>query len=159
MKFLAAAKINLFLKIINKRNDGYHNIFTGVTFVNLYNEIIITPSNKNSIVYSGPFAPIKGFFQNDLVNKIFKYLFKEERRGFFVKIEIKKNIPSGAGLGSASADAAAIIRGLNALKLVNFITDYKTLSFIGADIPICLKSKDCIAEGIGEKIFFKIDFP
>ena len=72
MKVLAPAKLNLFLKVINKRNDGYHNICTGVTFLNLYDEIDIFLSKKNSIVYSGPFAPRKGYFTNDILKKLLK---------------------------------------------------------------------------------------
>ena len=61
MKVLAPAKLNLFLKVVNKRSDGYHNVKTGVTFLNLYDEIIIKPSpdNKNTIDYVGKFAPNK----------------------------------------------------------------------------------------------------
>jgi len=159
MKVLAPAKLNLFLKIINKRNDGYHNICTGVTFLNLYDEIYITPSNKNSIVYSGQFSPSRGYFSNDVLKKLLKYLYTKKKEKFFVKIKVKKNIPTGSGLGSASASAAALIRGLKELKLINLIINKKNLAQISADIPMCLKSKDCIASGIGEKISFTKIFP
>ena len=51
------AKINLFLKIINKRDDGYHNIRTGITFIDLYDEISVQPHNKFEVIYTGKFAP------------------------------------------------------------------------------------------------------
>ena len=51
------AKINLFLKIVNKRDDGFHNIRTGITFINLYDEITVNPHNKFEVNYIGLFAP------------------------------------------------------------------------------------------------------
>ena len=53
------AKINLFLKNINKREDGFHNIRTGITFIDLYDEVIVKPHNKFEVEYVGPFAPNK----------------------------------------------------------------------------------------------------
>ena len=159
MKVLAPAKLNLFLKVINKKNDGYHNICTGVTFLNLYDEIDIFLSKKNSIVYSGPFAPRKGYFTNDILKKLLKFLYIKKKDRFFVTIKVKKNIPTGSGLGSASACVAAVIRGLRELKLFTQLINKKNLAQIGADIPMCLKSQDCIAKGIGEKISFTKMFP
>ena len=56
------AKINLFLKIINKREDGFHNIRSGITFVDLYDEITVTPHNSFEVIYSGAFAPKNNIF-------------------------------------------------------------------------------------------------
>lgn len=159
MKVLAPAKLNLFLKVINKRNNGYHNICTGATFLNLCDEIDISLSKKNSIVYSGPFAPRKGYFANDILKKLLKFLYTKKKERFFVKIKVKKNIPTGSGLGSASACAAALIRGLKELKLFTQLINKNNLALIGADIPMCLKSQDCIVKGIGEKISFTKMFP
>ena len=51
------AKINLFLKIINKRDDGYHNIRSGITFIDLFDEITVQPHSKFKVIYTGNFAP------------------------------------------------------------------------------------------------------
>ena len=51
------AKINLFLKIINRRDDGFHNIRTGITFIDLFDEITVQPHNKFKVIYTGNFAP------------------------------------------------------------------------------------------------------
>ena len=158
MKILAPAKLNLFLKVVNKRKDGYHNIKTGVTFLNLYDEVLIETSRKkqNYINYFGPFAPKRKKFNNDIIKKLLRFIYFEEKKKFYLKIKIKKNIPFNSGLGGASADAAAILRALYKLKIISKKMDVKKMSLIGADIPMCLKSKDCIAEGIGEKINYKI---
>lgn len=158
MKIITPAKINLYLKIINKREDGYHNICSGVTFVDLYNELEINLSNKNSIKYLGPFAPVKGFFDNDIITKIIEYFNQQSSVNFCLDIKIKKNIPYGSGLGSSSADAAAIIRSLIDLNIIKSKINYNDISFIGADIPMCIKSRDCIINGKGEKIIFNNDF-
>ena len=57
----APAKINLFLRVLNKRKDGYHNIRSSITFINLFDEIEIKQSNKTTINYSGFFRPDVGF--------------------------------------------------------------------------------------------------
>ncbi len=152
MSYNAKAKLNLFLGIKKKKDDGYHNIHTGVTFLNLHNEISISRSKKNFISYTGPFAPKNRFYKDDILYKVIKLLNINEKKKLKINIKIKKNIPTGAGLGSASADAAALLRGLKKLKLIKKIPDNTYLSLIGADIPMCIKSRDCIATGIGEKI-------
>ena len=58
----APAKINLFLHILNKRDDGYHNIKSGITFINLFDEISIKRNNSMIIQYSGAFKPASRFF-------------------------------------------------------------------------------------------------
>ena len=111
------AKINLFLKIINKRNDGYHNIRSGVTFLDLCDEISIEVSDTQTIKYSGPFQPLLGIFENDIIIKTLNSL--EFATHIKLNIKIKKNIPTQAGLGSASTNAAGLIKGLKILGIVN----------------------------------------
>ena len=67
---LAPAKLNLFLRVLDKRKDGYHNIRSGITFINIFDEIMITKnSKKTSVSYSGPFMPKENFY-NDCIIKI-----------------------------------------------------------------------------------------
>lgn len=152
MKFFAPAKLNLFLKINHKNRNGYHDIYSCATFINLFDEINIKFSKKNSIIYKGKFSPPKGYFSKDIIKKILLLLKNEEKKQRCLQIEIKKNIPYGAGLGGASADAAAVLRGLRKMKILKKIMSKNELSKIGADIPMCLHSKNCLIQGIGEKI-------
>ena len=161
MKFIAQAKVNLNLKVNYKRKDGYHDIATAVTFIDLHDEITINRSkiNKNSITYTGEFAPLKGRFNSDVTTKLLKFLYKNEKKKFFLNLNIKKNIPYGSGLGGGSADAGSIIRGLKKLKIINKKLDNKKLSLVGSDIPMCIKSRDCFAFGLGEILYYNIKFP
>ena len=104
----APAKINLFLKILDKRNDGFHNIRTGINFLNLQDEVSITIDNKNSITYTGPFKPDTNLFYEDIIVKVLNNI--KLKKNVALKINIKKNIPWQAGLGSASSDGAAFIK-------------------------------------------------
>ena len=75
-----------------------------------------------------------------------------------MRFKIKKNIPWQAGLGSASTDAAALIKGFQKLGLIKK-TSNELLSKIGADVPVCYYGKNCIATGIGDNINKSVNFP
>ena len=142
------AKINLFLKIINKREDGFHNIRTGITFIDLYDEVIVKPHNKFAVEYVGPFAPNKKTFDDCIIKKLFSYLNIDAPKLLFT---ISKNFPYQAGLGSASSNAATVIKILENLELIvkKNILEYVNL---GADIPIFLHQRDALIRGKGELI-------
>ena len=147
----APAKINLFLHILNKREDGYHNIKSGITFINLFDEVCIKKNNSMIIQYSGTFKPAQDFFKDCIIKKTIKFLNLDNKTN--LEINIKKNIPIQSGLGSASSNAAALIKGLEKLKIIKMNKDYKFYSKLGADIPVFLYGKNALVEGIGEKIF------
>ena len=84
----APAKINLFLRIINQRADGYHNIRSGITFLDLYDEVNIKVSNTKSLKYSGPFKPHLNFFENDIIIKTLDLL--NLKQNIKLKLNIKK---------------------------------------------------------------------
>ena len=159
MKFIAKAKINLYLKIYNKRKNGYHNIRSRVTFLDLYDEITITKSKikKNKIQYSGPFAPSSGKYKNDIIIKLLNFLYTIEKKQFFLNIKIKKNIPNGSGLGGASANAASVMNYLRITKTIKSNVTNKDLVSVGSDVPMCLKSKNCSISGIGENIKYNFN--
>ena len=138
----------MFLRILGQKKNNYHNIRTGITFLNLYDEIKISCSARNSLSYSGPFKPTAQKFENDILIKSLKYISLKRKTKF--NVEIKKNIPWEAGLGSASTNAASFIKGLQKLDLIKTI-DNDSLSQIGADVPVCYYGKNCIATGMGEK--------
>tara|TARA_Y100001970_G_scaffold170853_1_gene208832 strand:+ start:291 stop:1127 length:837 start_codon:yes stop_codon:yes gene_type:complete len=142
------AKINLFLKIINKRKDGYHNIRTGVTFLNLHDEISIEPHQNFKVIYSGKFSPKNNKFNDCIITKLFGFLKIDPPN---VLISINKNFPYQAGLGSASSNVATVIKILENLEILERknIFDYVNL---GSDIPIFLNQKDSIVRGRGDLI-------
>ena len=152
----APAKINLFLHVLNKREDGYHNMKSGITFINLFDEVCIKKNNSMIIQYSGTFKSSYDFFEDCIIKKTLKFLNLDNKVN--LKINIKKNIPIQAGLGSASSNAAALIKGLAKLEIVKINKDNKFYSQLGADIPVFLYGKNALVEGIGEKVF-KHEFP
>ena len=152
----APAKINLFLYVLNRREDGYHNIKSGITFINLFDEVCIKKNNSMIIQYSGTFKPAHDFFEDCIIKKTLKFLNLDNKVN--LEINIKKNIPMQAGLGSASSNAAALIKGLEKLEIIEMNDNYKFYSKLGADIPVFLYGKNALVEGIGEEIF-QHEFP
>lgn len=146
---LAPAKLNIFLKVVGKRNDGYHEIRSGITFINLFDKIEIKKNSKNNISYIGKFKPKDGFYNDCIIEKVLKFLKIYDK--IPLEIYITKNIPVQGGLGSASSNAAAVIIALEEMNLIERQNpDY--YAFLGADIPCFLFKKDCIVTGMGEKI-------
>ena len=150
----APAKINLFLKIINKRSDSYYNIRSGVTFINLFDQITVKKSSSFQINYIGKFAPKNNMYHDCIIEKLFKYYKINKPNFHFI---INKNIPVQAGLGSASSNAAAMFRLLKKLDIYKE-DKIKNSSFLGSDVPLFLKQKDCLIQGTGDIITDKI-FP
>lgn len=146
------AKINLFLDIVNKRPDGYHNIKTVMQEIDLY-DVLLIEEQENGICISCDNYNIPLDNKNtcykaaNLIKEIYNI-------NLGVKIQIKKVIPTGAGLAGGSSNAAAVIKGLNKLWNLNMsLNDMLEIGVkIGADVPFCLTGGTCLCEGIGDKI-------
>jgi len=150
---LSPAKLNLFLKIISRREDGYHNLRSGITLINLYDEVSAEKNSEFKVKYIGKFAPQNNRFTKCIVEKIFTKFNLIKPNYCFT---IKKNIPVQSGLGSASSNAAAVIRILIKLDY----KEIKTINFseIGADVPFFVQNQDSLVRGIGD-ITIKQLFP
>ena len=144
--FYAPAKLNIFLKVLGKRKDGYHNIYTAVTFINLFDKVEIQEKKETKVSYKGFFKPKKNKYNDCIILKTLNYL-KLQNVDF--NIEVTKNIPVQGGLGSASTNAATLINGLFDMKYIKKIVPNKYIE-LGADIPSFLLKKNCILNGIGE---------
>ena len=81
----APAKLNLFLNIIGHNNNGYHNICTGITFLDLYDEINISLSDKNNLSYNGPFKPSSSIYKNDIIHKVLSNVSMEKEKRLKLK--------------------------------------------------------------------------
>ena len=150
------AKINLFLHITKKRDDGYHNLQTWFQFVDLKDNLSFKVNNYNqklSIYCTQKFSSI----ENNLVYKAAMALKKFAKVQSGLDIIIDKNIPIGGGLGGGSSNAATTLKILNQLWKCDL--DQKKLmsiaSSIGADVPIFIFSKSAWAEGIGDILIEK----
>jgi len=152
VKVQAFAKINLFLDVVGKKNDGYHDIFSLMQTVSLCDELIISFAAKNFFEFSCDVPNLSD--ENNLVVRAAKILIREYDLPRGISIALKKKIPVGAGLAGGSSDCAATLLGINNLFGLN-IPREKLASIgksLGADVPFCLAGGTAIVEGIGEKI-------
>ncbi|MCF6156067.1 MAG: 4-(cytidine 5'-diphospho)-2-C-methyl-D-erythritol kinase [Candidatus Brocadia sp.] len=152
IKIAAPAKINLFLEILGKRPDGYHEIETVMQEVSLCDYIYMENHDRDiEFVCSNPKLPIG---EDNLVLKAVRLFQKES--GIFrgVKIYLEKRIPVGAGLGGGSSDAVATLFGLNKIWKVEY-NEKKLMSLaekLGSDTPFFVPGSTAICRGRGEVV-------
>lgn len=151
----AYAKINLFLHITGKRDDGYHTLQSLMTCIDLHDMLHFTPATHIDVSVEGAFSHAVPTDERNIVVKAAQLL-KEYSKSpdLGVSIQIEKNIPHGGGLGGGSADAAVTLKTLN--RLWNLDLNDTELSAIGlqlgADVPMCLNGDICLVSGIGEVV-------
>ena len=155
-KIKSYCKINLSLKVIKKLNNGYHNITSLITFCGLHDIMSISKIRnlKDKISFSGKF---KGGIDNksNTITKVLNLLRKNNLlENQSLKINIKKNIPHGSGLGGGSANAASLLNYLNKkMKLkLNKNKVIKLAEQIGFDVPINLEKRNTFLTGKKGKI-------
>ena len=144
-------KINLFLDIKSKREDGYHLIESLFHTIDLFDIIKIEESKEFKISTSGKYKLNDS--EGNIVAKIFYHFKNENGLKKNYKIDIEKNIPTGAGLGGGSSNAATMIKFF--LEELNIKPDNRLIesfSKFGADIPFFIKGGLSWVSGIGEKI-------
>lgn len=151
-EFLAPAKLNLFLHVINKRLDGYHNIQTVFQLIDLYDNLFIKTNKSGLIRRTSEHANVQE--SDDLSIKAAHLLkpFADNQSG--VDIFIKKTIPMGGGLGGGSSDAATTLIALNTLWQCQLTQkELQGLALkLGADVPFFIFGQNAWAEGIGENL-------
>ena len=151
---VAPAKINLFLRICGKIDAGYHLLDSAVVFTRFGDHLTIEPANEDQLVITGEFA--SGLDSTD-DNLVMTALREFRAAGGVIgglSITLEKNIPVGAGLGGGSADAAAILRAVNALSTAPLGKDAlnRLAASLGADVPVCLAGGCQRIAGIGENM-------
>jgi 4-diphosphocytidyl-2-C-methyl-D-erythritol kinase len=162
VKIRAPAKINLSLRVIGQRRDGYHLLDTIMVPVSLYDEIEIRkirPARAKKgkadplieVTCDHPLVP-RG--EKNIAYKAARLLMQRAGREQAVHVHIRKRIPVGAGLGGGSSDAAATLSGLN--RLLNLRLSAAKLEKIalsvGADVPFFIRARPARARGIGERL-------
>lgn len=149
------AKINIFLKVVGKRFDGFHDLHSLFCFIDLFDELKINFQEKFSIKISGEFDVD---IDNNIFTRIISYI-KDDKKLYHEKIEkinieLKKNIPVGSGLGGASSNAAVFLMWLN--RNLKWDLDKNSLQDLGAkfgsDIPFFFEKSSSIIQGRGEII-------
>jgi 4-diphosphocytidyl-2-C-methyl-D-erythritol kinase len=159
---LAAAKVNLTLHITGKRDDGYHLLDSLFVFVDVGDDIEVSPADKLSLVMDGPFGPElsrDADAQDNLVIRAAQLLYarRDQADEAAIKgacIRLIKNLPIAAGVGGGSADAAATLDAVS--ELWGLSLHRQSLMAIGlelgADVPACIAATPVQVSGIGEVI-------
>jgi 4-diphosphocytidyl-2-C-methyl-D-erythritol kinase len=145
----APAKINWFLQILGKREDGYHDIRSVMQCVNLYDDLTFENAGSMEVV-----CDIDIPVCDNIVYKAASLLKKYASCGKGAKVGVKKNIPVGAGLGGGSSDAACTLLGLNLLWGLGMSDDElgSISAGLGSDVPFFFRGPSAFIEGKGEKI-------
>lgn len=150
----AFAKINLTLRILGRREDGYHELQSLVAFARVGDKVKADEGEGLSLDVVGPFAKGLESEADNLVLRAARSLRDLTGVTTGAHLTLEKNLPVASGIGGGSADAAAALRAL--MRLWNVEPDETSLvalaTSLGADVPVCLSSSSALMWGIGEKI-------
>jgi 4-diphosphocytidyl-2-C-methyl-D-erythritol kinase len=148
----APAKLNLFLHILGRRADGYHELQSCFQFVDLCDELVFNVRSDGKILRHTEIADVAE--EADLCVRAARALQQASGTSLGVDISLLKRIPVGGGLGGGSSDAATCLVALNHLWGLNRSTDeLAALGLkLGADVPVFVRGRVAWAEGVGERI-------
>jgi len=148
--YTSHAKINLGLQVLNKREDGYHNLHSLFLEINLADELSFREASELKLDIEGADLPLD---ENNLITKAYRLIrSKVEDVQSEYSIHLKKKIPIGGGLGGGSSNAATVLTILNQLWELNLTKDkLENMSkSLGADVPFFIKGGIQLIEGIGD---------
>lgn len=155
----APAKLNLFLHVVGRRADGYHLLQSVFTFIDLYDYLDFELRSDGQIERVG--ESLQGLApEDDLIIRAARLLQIHSKTHLGVSIRCEKNIPSGAGLGGGSSDAATTLLALNKLWQTQ-LSRQQLMDLglqLGADVPVFIFGQSAFAQGIGERLQ-AIDLP
>ncbi len=150
------AKINLYLHVTGKREDGYHTLDSLVAFApDIVERISLAPAENFSFHMNGPFASAlhgEDKEKNLAVRAVRLYGKTTPDAHDRLSLLVEKNIPPGAGLGGGSADAAGAIKAMESLFQKDMPKRDENLLSLGADVPVCYRGTHCRFTGIGDEI-------
>ncbi|NTW06758.1 MAG: 4-(cytidine 5'-diphospho)-2-C-methyl-D-erythritol kinase [Syntrophaceae bacterium] len=152
LKKLAPAKINLFLRVLGKRPDGYHDIFSLMQKITLYDELTFLPRSEG-IVLKCPNSNLP-ISKDNLVFRAAESVFSYAGYSSGIEITLTKNIPVAAGLGGGSSDAATTLLALNEMCQLG-LTKAELMKLgakLGADVPFFIFGDSAFAAGIGDQL-------
>ncbi|MBF0446905.1 MAG: 4-(cytidine 5'-diphospho)-2-C-methyl-D-erythritol kinase [Magnetococcales bacterium] len=155
-RFSAPAKVNLILRVVGQRPDGYHLLQTVMTFFPLFDFLEFERLDADSGIYLACQPEVTASPEENLACKGAKALQMAAGTDKGVRIHLIKNIPHGGGLGGGSSDAATVLLALNQLWNLNWTRDQliELGVGLGADVPIFLGGEAALAEGVGERLSF-----
>jgi 4-diphosphocytidyl-2-C-methyl-D-erythritol kinase len=157
----APAKVNLTLRVLGRRADGYHDIESLVVFAGVGDELTFAPGAELALTVAGPTADAAGDIADNLVLKAARALAARVEGLEVGSFALSKRLPVAAGLGGGSSDAAAALRLLAA---ANGIAPgdprlMQAARATGADVPVCLDPRPRLMRGIGDVLSEPLDVP
>ena len=157
----APAKVNLTLRVLGRRADGYHELESLVAFAGVGDALTFAPGDALTLTVSGPTAPAAGDSADNLVLKAARALAERIAGLTLGRFALSKRLPVAAGLGGGSADAAAALRLL--AKANGIALDDPRLmqaaQATGADVPVCLDPRPRLMRGVGDVLSAPVDLP
>jgi 4-diphosphocytidyl-2-C-methyl-D-erythritol kinase len=152
---IARAKVNLTLRVLGRRADGFHDLDSVVAFADCADRLTLEPGLTLGLSVTGPGAQDCGDGGDNLVIKVARVLAEKIpslKTGHFA---LEKHLPVAAGIGGGSADAAAALRLLASLNDLapNDERLIEVARATGADIPVCLPSRACVMTGVGDNLW------
>jgi 4-diphosphocytidyl-2-C-methyl-D-erythritol kinase len=157
----APAKINLTLRIVGRRSDGYHELESVVAFAGVGDTLTFTPARALALIVSGPTAAAAGSIDDNLVVKAARALAERVDGLKLGRFRLAKRLPVAAGVGGGSSDAAAALRLLARANRIALDDPRlrEAARVTGADVPVCLDPRARIMTGIGEILSDPIGLP
>ena len=157
----APAKVNLTLRVIGRRADGYHDIESLVVFADVGDALTFAPGGDLALAVDGPTGAAAGEVADNLVLKAARALAQRVEGLTLGRFSLSKELPVAAGLGGGSADAAAALR---LLAHANRIAGddprlMQAACATGADVPVCLDPRSRLMRGIGDILSAPLDLP
>jgi len=157
----APAKVNLTLRVLGRRADGYHEIESLVAFAGVGDAVTFRPGGALALAMSGPTAAAAGDVADNLVLKAARALAERVESLKLGRFTLSKRLPVSAGLGGGSADAAAALR---LLARANRMTPddprlMQAARATGADVPVCLDPRARLMRGVGDILSDPLDLP
>jgi 4-diphosphocytidyl-2-C-methyl-D-erythritol kinase len=156
----ARAKVNLTLRVVGRRVDGYHDLESLVAFADCADRLTLVSGPELTLAASGPRAQECGDTADNLVIKAARLLGERVADLKLGQFTLDKQLPVAAGIGGGSADAAAALRLLARVNELE-LDDPRLIEaarLTGADVPVCLASRACVMTGVGETLL-PLDLP
>jgi len=157
----APAKVNLTLRVLGRRADGYHELESLVGFADLADRLTLAPQAETTLAASGSFAGSCGPLEDNLVLKAVEALGARVAGLRAGRFTLEKELPVAAGLGGGSSDAGAALRllaRLNGIAVGDARLAAAALA-VGADVPVCLEAKARVMRGLGEILLAPLSLP
>lgn len=146
----ARAKINLTLRVLGRRVDGYHALESLIVFADVGDNVLFEPGPETGVEVTGPCA--SAIAGSNLVDTALQRLSAADPALTLGRVLVEKRLPIAAGIGGGSADAAAVLRAVRRINPTSSINWSQLAASLGADVSVCLQDRASLVWGVGEHV-------